>query len=84
MIQEMWKTYIEANPTNNPGERKALRAAFIAGAKAMLDHELNAQRLGLEFDASLSLVVYNQTPDLFDPAPEKCETDTPGNIDPKF
>ena len=65
MIQSMWKTWIESNPTNNPGERKALRLAFYAGAESMREHQLASERLALEFDASLALVVDNKTPDLF-------------------
>ena len=84
MIKEMWVNYILEHPTNNPGEYKALRTAFYAGADAMQDHQIHRERLANEWENSLHLVVDNSTADLFDPAPDKMETDTPGNIDPRF
>ena len=45
MIQEMWKLYITENPTNHPGERKAKRLAFYAGAMFMRDHMDNVGRI---------------------------------------
>ena len=104
MIKQMWINYIKVNPTNNPGEYKALRTAFYAGADAMQDHQIHRERLANDWDKTLELVVDNSTADLFDwdtekmenntkpgnidrrfvPAPDKMETDTPGNIDPRF
>lgn len=65
MLQELWKIYIEARPTNNMIERKIRREAFYAGAEAMIEQGYYQAKLESDFEdvgkveQSLRLVVDN-------------------------
>jgi hypothetical protein len=49
-IQQLWREFKAANPTNNMIERKIQREAFYAGAEALRgEQSLEAERDYLEF-----------------------------------